>query len=355
MFSYMRPSGSPAEDAFVARFLTPLGFKRDRHRNLVLKIGDSPSILWSSHMDTVHHASGTQTLHFDGTVLALSRKSKNGASNCLGADDTAGIWLMTEMVKAGIEGLYVIHHGEEDGCIGSGNLSRDKKFFDGIKAAIAFDRNGYEDVITHQVGGRTASNAFARSLANILGGSYRPDDGGVYTDTNEYAEIVPECTNVSVGYFDQHRRTESQDVAFLIALRDTLVTADWSTLVIERDPAAHDPYDWGYGAGATRHYTMGSKAGRRRSYDYRGGTDLRELVDNYPEIAVAMLEDFGIDRHAFMDYVADHYGNDYRLNVEDDDIPFDADDGLPPSNTTSSQYSAVRTFDSGAWTGKKAA
>src|SRR3546814_793550 len=60
-------------------------------------------------------------------------------------------------------------------------------------------------------------SAFATNLASALnrqnsGFRYAPDDTGVYTDTNEYAGIVPECTNLSVGYQRQHGPRETLDV-----------------------------------------------------------------------------------------------------------------------------------------------
>ncbi|ESY41999.1 hypothetical protein X747_14415 [Mesorhizobium sp. LNJC384A00] len=311
MFSYMRPSGSAAETAFVERYLTPLGFQRDEFKNLYLQIGASPSILWSSHMDTVHSVSGTQTLSLKDGILSLSRKSKKGASSCLGADDTAGVWLMTEMVKAGIEGLYVIHHAEERGCIGSSNLvQHNSKFVAGIQAAIAFDRRGYDSVITHQSWGRTASDAFANSLAAILGGDYKPDDTGTYTDTNEYAGIIPECTNISVGYYDQHTRRETQNVEFLLDLRDTLLAADWSQLVIERDPQS-DPYedagwdsvDYGYSS-RTRGYSSSTSLSSK-------GLTVEYLVKQYPDIVADILEGQGWDAEHLHAEIGAYYGGHF--------------------------------------------
>lgn len=301
MHTYMRPAGSLAETEFVERFLMPLGFERDGGHNLVLRIGDSPSILWSSHMDTVHYKSGRQTVHYDGTTLSLTRAAKRAGSNCLGADCTAGVWLMTEMVKAKVPGLYVIHHAEEHGCRGSSWLAQDSGFFDGINAAIAFDRLGYESIVTHQMGSRGASDEFAKSLAGILGGSYGIDRAGVFTDTNEYFGVIPECTNISVGYFQQHTTRETQDVRFLIALRDTLVSADWSRLVIARAAGVEDDVF------AYRSRRSSLSAPKRGTSRYPGD-DMEGLIKQYPDIAANILQAFGVSRADFMDQVADYYG-----------------------------------------------
>lgn len=313
MFSYMRPSGSDTEQEFVDRYLTPLGFERDKHHNLVLMVGEGPpTILWSSHMDTVHRREGRQTLHFDGATLALSKSAKRRGSNCLGADDTAGIWLMTEMAKAGIPGLYVIHHAEEVGCIGSSDLSRDHGgLLDGIQAAVAFDRAGTSEIITHQTSMRTCSDAFAWSVSSALNDALlEPSPNGVYTDTNEYAGIIPECTNIAVGYYRQHTDREYQDVVYLIALRDKLLAANWDNLVIERDPSVIE-YDSSYGYGGRSGWHTWDDLDEpfeRTSYGSSKYDGLKGYVRAYPELATQILEAFGISESDFKATIVDFYG-----------------------------------------------
>jgi len=326
MFAYMRPTGSETEQLFIDRYLTPLGFQRDPFNNLVVTVGDNPRILWSSHVDTVHSNEGIQTLHYDGEFLELSKGAKK-TSNCLGADDTAGIWLMTEMIKAGVPGVYVIHDAEESGCIGSGKLAQgNPAFFDGIDVAVAFDRYGYNSVITHQMGRRCCSEAFSASFTAALDAAfgastdYKSDDGGSYTDTNEYTSLVPECTNISVGYFSQHGRSESQNVPFLIKLRDLMVTADFSNLVIERDPSVVESLYGGRGwAWAFRdNDRAGSGYDLRDPWDdpdnytafrdVRSQDSLEELVRHYPDVAAQVLQAYGLTRTTFMDEISEVYG-----------------------------------------------
>lgn len=308
MFRYMRPMGSVTEQVFIDTFLGPLGFKRDAFDNLVLNVGDNAPFLFSAHMDTVHRTEGLQTVSYNEEtgILSLSKRAKRRGSNCLGADDTAGIWLITEMVKAGVPGTYIIHHGEESGCIGSADLAKgDPMWLSQFRFAMAFDRAYKEDVITHQMGRRTCSDAFARSLSKALGGKYRPDDGGAYTDTNEYADIIPECTNVSVGYSRQHTSDEVQDVRHLIWLRDSLLNVDFSSLTIERDPTAND---WDYEDDMPFY---GSRYWRRSTsyaYAYGKGGDLQSLVREYPEIVADILEAYGITREDVMDEIASYDG-----------------------------------------------
>jgi hypothetical protein len=110
---------------------------------------------------------------------------------------------------------------------------------------VSFDRRGYSDVITHQAFYRTASDDFAAALSaelNGLGMDYKPCDGGMYTDSKEFAEIVPECTNISVGYFSEHTKSESLDLPHLLRLRDALICIDWTKLPIRRVPEPDTPW-----------------------------------------------------------------------------------------------------------------
>lgn len=234
MLGYKRPAGSKTERAFIRDWIRPLGIQQDQAGNLYKRIGDS-NVMWSCHTDTVHRDGGSQFVVIkDGIATVASRKS-----NCLGADDTAGVWLMREMILAERPGLYIFHRAEEIGGHGSAHIA--KSFPDlvaGIDIAVAFDRRGTGSIITHQWGGRCCSDAFAYSLGNALGMGHRPDDTGSFTDTANYMHLIAECSNLSVGYYDEHHKNESLDCSYLTDLRDRLVALDSSDLIVSRDPAS---------------------------------------------------------------------------------------------------------------------
>lgn len=233
MLSYKRPAGSPGEKTFINRFLRPLKPKTDDFGNLFVTIGKNPSILWSSHTDSVHWDTGKQDVVLKDNFVHLTEDSK---SNCLGSDDAAGVWIMMEMIKASVPGLYIFHSSEEIGCLGSRFIrNKTPHVLDGIKAAVAFDRRDVHSVITHQ-GKRCCSDAFGISMAKQLPARFKLDDTGFVTDTKIYLDVVPECTNISVGYYNEHSPNEKLDIAHLIELRDHMVKIDASKFVIERDP-----------------------------------------------------------------------------------------------------------------------
>jgi hypothetical protein len=283
ILSWARPHDSATERAFCREFLDPIpGMRTDGFGNRMLMIGDQPRTLWSCHVDTVAAVGGPQTVGIDEHGIAHLCDGKAGMS--LGADDGAGLWIMLGMIAARRPGLYLFHRGEEEGCLGSRWIRHHTpELFKDIDAAIAFDRAGLGDVITHQSYGRTCSDAFAASLASALNGlngdfRYAPDDTGVYTDTNEYAGLVPECTNLSVGYQRQHGPRETLDVAHCEKLLAAMLELDASRLVIERDPSIKEEVDrWGW---------FDRDRGR--------GDPFAEAVADHPLLAAWMLEQCGV-------------------------------------------------------------
>lgn len=282
ILSWARPHDSATERAFCREYLDRIpGMHADAFGNRMLMIGDRPRILWSCHVDTVAAVGGPQAVGIDEHGIAHLCDGKAGMS--LGADDGAGLWIMLGMIAARRPGLYLFHRGEEEGCLGSRWIQHHTPdLLKNIDAAIAFDRAGLGDVITHQSYGRTCSDAFAASLASALNqfdGDFRyaPDDTGVYTDTNEYAGLVPECTNLSVGYQRQHGPRETLDVAHCEKLLAAMLELDASRLMIERDPSVREDCSWGW-----------------FDRDRGQGDPFAEAVANDPLLAAWLLEQCGV-------------------------------------------------------------
>jgi hypothetical protein len=288
MLRTMRPAGSKAERNFVDQWIAPLGTTPDGFGNHWLTIGDS-RILWSCHTDTVHKSGGEQYVGYTDGCAYVSR------SNCLGADDTVGVWIMRHMILAGVPGTYVFHRAEEVGAHGSGWVRENTpERLNGLWFAIAFDRMGYHDIVVDQMG-ETASDAFAASLSEALQPLDYTAAIGVFTDTQVYSDIIPECSNISVGYHKMHTTSEWQDVDYAMTLLDTMLCADFSTLVAERDPTEEVAPWWDERwDGQRSHKTSAPSSG----WGYASNGDVRtmdEMCKCYPEIVSDFLTSQGYD------------------------------------------------------------
>lgn len=223
--------------------LLPEGIQEDEFGNKFIKIGNSNS-MFTSHLDTATSYYGKVTHVIDGEMIKTDGKS------ILGADDKAGVVIMNHMVRNGIPGLYYYFLAEEVGCKGSKKLAEkwknDKTLFEGINKVVAFDRKAYKSIITHQHG-RTCSDEFAKQLAgefNKLDSTFvfEADPTGLYTDSAQFKALIPECTNISVGYFDQHTMNEKQNMEFLSKLSDAVLKIKWDELEAKRNPETDNDY-----------------------------------------------------------------------------------------------------------------
>lgn len=234
--------------------------------------------LFTAHTDTVHRSSNSTGIITFGKKKNKKNKrlitntntkvnyydydaEKNhiiASGDVLGADDASGIAILVAMIQANVSGYYIFFRGEERGGIGSSWLAKNNvKLLQQFDRAIAFDRAGYYDVITHQGFTRCCSDIFGQSLADALSTDFHwfvPSDGGVYTDTAEFVEIIPECTNISVGYFLQHSTNEYQDMTFLEFLIDKAISVDWDGLPTDRDPTKIENSKWGDSYGFASYY-----------------------------------------------------------------------------------------------------
>ena len=310
------------EDGLVAemkkRGIFTEDLQKDIHGNYFYQIGESRTI-FASHLDTATKVSSKVNHVFDGDII------KTDGTTVLGADDKAGVTIMLWMINHKVPGLYYFFIGEEVGCIGSGLAAKSiTDFKDKYDRIISFDRRDVGSVITHQSWARCCSNEFADELANQLnsaglGLEYKKDDGGVYTDSAEFVDIIPECTNLSVGYYKEHTTTESQDIEHLRKLAEACLKVDWDSLPTVRNPklteykssSSYSKYDYGNYGGEGKKKKKKNK--KRKDYGYQE------------------------------DWHDDHY-DDYG-----DELIFDSD-GYSPNwrNTSLSNNKGKEFFDSGS-------
>ena len=228
--------------------------KEDEFGNLFIKIGES-DVMFTSHLDTAT-SSLSEVVHvIDGVNIKTDGKS------ILGADDKAGVTIMLHMIENNIPGLYYFFLGEEVGCVGSRKVASKYKEEkeEGINKVISFDRRGTTSIITYQSGSRCCSDKFGDELSRQLNladdsFSYKNDTTGLLTDSIQFVKLYAECTNISVGYQNEHTYNEVQDIEHLEKLAEACLKVDWNNLPVDRDPSKTE-YNYGsYGGGYGSEY-----------------------------------------------------------------------------------------------------
>ncbi len=209
----------------------------DEFGNRYKIIGESKT-MFTSHLDTQSEEKSeislftrqdgeSEIIHTDGNTI-------------LGADDKAGVALMIHMMYKEVPGIYYYFIGEERGGIGSGELSKsfDKiPHLQGVERCISFDRRDNNSIITIQKDEACCSDEFATSLCdemNSHGLSMELDPTGVASDSAYLMSNIPECTNISIGYMNEHTGEEYQDITYLEKLSEVVVKIDWESLPLVR-------------------------------------------------------------------------------------------------------------------------
>lgn len=287
------------------------GVQMDSFGNFWLAIaqadGSEATTLFSAHTDTVHKAKATGTYKLAARDGMLSVKG----GGVLGADDGTGIWILLNLIAAKVPGLYIFHREEEIGGNGSTFIAQHyTHILEKYHRAVAFDRKGTRDIITHQGGERCCSDAFAAAFAEQLnaplgigakgeteGFAFRGDDGGSFTDTKNYTRLIPECTNLAVGYYDQHTMHETQDLSFATRLVNRLIAVDWEALPTERDKTVVEDLwaDWsGY---HTSRWINDSPANREIDAMDPDMINMIDMIAEHPAAVAALLEQLGYDAY----------------------------------------------------------
>jgi hypothetical protein len=210
--------------------------------------------LFIAHVDTVHREVGANKIRKTKTFWYA-----DGAP--LGADDGAGCAMLMHLIHADVKGYYIFSQGEECGGIGAKHLEKNHAdLLAQFDRAIAFDRRGTDSIISHQGWSRCASDTFCQALADALNLHdenlmYTPDDTGVYTDTAEFIDIIPECTNISVGYDHEHSQQECLNINHYELLSQAVLQVEWDKLPTDRDPTVPEYKETKYDMGMTGWWT----------------------------------------------------------------------------------------------------
>ena len=186
----------------------------DRKGNLLgfVELGDGPTVLLSAHLDTVEEIVEGREIIEENSILRSSE-------GILGADDRAGVAAILEILsrvkKTNFRGTLKVAFTveEEIGCLGSRAIDQD--FIEDVDAAIVIDRRGNRDIVTSwsnyvhfcpEEYGRLFEQA--GKLAGMDDWKITP--GGI-SDAMVFAEYGIPSVNLSAGYQNEHKETETVD------------------------------------------------------------------------------------------------------------------------------------------------
>lgn len=228
---------TPFRNEKELRHLLPSFLKQDKWGNYYHKIGTSPTTLFTCHLDNYCETKEKVNHIIEGNLI------KTDGTTILGADNKAGVCVLLYLIEKNVPGLYYLFRGEEPilsgGLWGSSQIFNDLSILSGIERAVAFDRKAYGSVITRQMAQYCCSDEFADALCEAFsskGISMKKDPTGYYTDTGNFIEVIPECTNISVGVFNEHHNTEYVDLEYVEKIAKVASTIDWESLPTTRIP-----------------------------------------------------------------------------------------------------------------------
>lgn len=228
----------PLEDS-ASEFL-PDDVQKDEYGNYYYIVDGDDKTMFTSHIDTADYGENKVVTHtFEEDENGDTIVGTDGTT-VLGADDKAGTAIMLYMIDKGVPGIYYFFIGEERGMIGSKQVARnfqDNDIVSNVKRVISFDRMAYTSIISRQMGDDCCSLDFINYLISQYddqGMTMKSDPGGSFTDSAAFMDIVPECTNISVGYFRQHSPYEIQNLDFLERIAEASSNVDWSNTPVAR-------------------------------------------------------------------------------------------------------------------------
>ncbi len=220
----------------------PRGYKKDSIGNYYIQIGNSET-LFTTHLDTYSDKYEKVNHVIEGNII------KTDGKTILGGDNKLGMTILLGMIERGIPGTYYFFIGEEPilsgGLFGSQNaLQANPSFFKKFKRAVAFDRKQTGSIVTRQKARFCCSKEFANTLSEEftkLGINSKPDPNAYYTDTATFMDIIPECTNISAGGWDEHYTTEYVDIKYAESVLNVACKVKWEELPTEREVIDYQP------------------------------------------------------------------------------------------------------------------
>lgn len=233
---YTNPWGTESE----LEPLLPKGVQKDRWGNYHLKIGDSKTI-FTCHLDNYCKEKNKVNHVIEGNII------KTDDTTILGGDNKAGVTTLMYLIEQGVPGYYFFFVGEEPilsgGCWGSSQVVQHQPdFLKKFDRAIAFDRKMTGSIISRQMAQTCCSDEFVEALIAEFGKSgvqMKKDPTGYYTDTGNMIELISECTNISIGVWNEHHTNEYVDISYVEKIAKAAAKIDWESLPSKRPTAPY--------------------------------------------------------------------------------------------------------------------
>lgn len=232
--------GEPQKDTLaLINFLSKgkMDMIYDKYGNGFIVVGENSRTLFTSHVDTVYNGKDV------AWIKRFIREDNEGGKylitdgkTILGADDRAGVAIMLHLIAKKVPGTYAFFKDEEVGGLGSKDWAKNVLEKGDFDRAISFDRRGFDSVVYRQRGRDTASKECAQAIADAVRPMLKlePDPTGSFTDCASCADLIPECLNLSVGYFGAHGKQETLCLSWLVKAAKAYAKVDWESLPVVR-------------------------------------------------------------------------------------------------------------------------
>lgn len=170
---------------------------------------NKPKPFVCSHYDTVNDNNlnpSIDDIDYNSSNIRLSRNA-NPKLRCLGGDDRAGIYIMLNLIKSGIDCHFGAFDLEETGAVGSRSFASSfpSELVDNVSAFIGLDRKGNNEFVTYNENVELNKLVISVSGFGLRFGSF--SDVSVLSSISNVANV-----NMCVGYHNAHSRQEYIDV-----------------------------------------------------------------------------------------------------------------------------------------------
>ena len=164
-------------------------------KDYIVAVGDIPVAL-TAHLDTVFKTP-PEDIYYDRV------KNVMWSPDGLGADDRAGVYAITNIVKSGLRPTIVLTTDEELGCLGASKLVQSMPNAPtDLKYIIELDRRGSDDCVFYSCN-NPEFDEYVESF-------------GFVTNFGSFSDISTICpawgmagVNLSIGYYNEHSVSET--------------------------------------------------------------------------------------------------------------------------------------------------